>query len=290
MHPGLAPGRVLSASVVQAPRGDVLGRGGAVLVEPRPVVVVGLEPRRAEDLAGTVRTLAGLVEVDDAALLKRARAAAPDAFVEVIALRREAYAKLRARLQPVPGAVFREQSRPLAPTSTFARALLGTVGPATAEQVSAGGGTVRPTDQVGLSGLQARFDKQLAGTPGITVDAVNATGDPQPQELYRGAPEPGTPLALTLDEKVQTAADTALEKGPKPAGRPAGRGDAEGTDGPRARAATAAGARDGSGPRTSGVCAVAPAGRAGMRRSGPLRHNSPHLVFEVPGSSAAVPR
>lgn len=217
VHPSLAPGRLLRSRAVAAPRAGVLGRGDTSIVADRPVVVVGLEPRRAADLSASVGQVAALTGVDGAALLTRARAADPDAFVEVVVLRRDAYDAVRDRLRPVPGVVLREQTRPLAPSTGFARALLGTVGPATAEVVQDSGGTVRPGEQVGLSGLQERFQDQLAGTAGVTVESVNAEDDPAAQVLLTQPPVPGTPLRLTLDPQVQVAADAALTAAGKPA-------------------------------------------------------------------------
>ena len=217
VHPQLAQGRVLRSRAVDAPRAPVLGRADAPLVVERPVVVVGLEPRRATDLAATTAQVAQLTGVDGSALLTRAQAARPDAFVEAVVLRRADYDAVRDRLRPVPGVVLREQTRQLAPTSVFARGLLGSVGPATAEVVQRSGGTVRPDQQVGLSGLQARFQAQLAGTPGLTVETVDAQGDPAPVPLLQTPPVPGTPLRLTLDPAVQDAADRALATAPEAA-------------------------------------------------------------------------
>lgn len=216
VHPSLTAERVLRARTVRADRADILDAAGEPIVTERPVVVVGLEPRRATDLAVSVQRVAGLVDVDGGALLTRARAAAPTAFVDVITLRRAAYDDLRDRLRPVPGVVLREQTRPLAPTATFARALLGSVGPATAEVVERSGGRVRGGDEVGLSGLQEQFEERLGGTAGVTVETVNAAGDPAPQLLLETAPVPGEPLRLTLDVEVQTAADAALEQVEQP--------------------------------------------------------------------------
>jgi cell division protein FtsI/penicillin-binding protein 2 len=109
--------------------------------------------------------------------------------------------------------VFREGTRQLAPTTEFARALLGTVGAATAEVVEQSKGAVRADQQVGLSGLQKRYDEQLRGTPGLVVEAV--AGEAVVQELHSVAPVPGTPLQLTLDPAVQQAADAALSKAPQ---------------------------------------------------------------------------
>lgn len=214
VHPALTAGRVLRARVTQAPRAPVTDATGAPIVTDRPVVTVGLQPSRAPDLAATVDQVAALTSVDPAALLTRARAAKPDAFVEVVTLRQEAYTPLRPQLQPIPGVVFRTGTRPLAPTAAFARALLGSVGPATAEVVAASGGRVRADQTVGLSGLQKQFETQLGGTPGLTVEAVDATGGTHPQALQTTAPVPGTPLQLTLDSTVQQAADAALATAP----------------------------------------------------------------------------
>ena len=217
VQPTLTPGRVLRSRQVLAPRAAVTDRAGAPIVTDRPVVDVGLQPSRAPDLAASTAQVASLTGVDGAGLLTRARAARPDAFVEVVTLRREAYDALRDRLRPVPGVVLREGVRQLAPTPAFARALLGSVGPATADAVARSGGRVRADQSVGLSGLQARFDAQLTGTPGITVESVDAAGG-APTTLQTSPPVPGTALQLTLDQGVQQAADAALAAS-APAGR-----------------------------------------------------------------------
>jgi cell division protein FtsI/penicillin-binding protein 2 len=157
--------------------------------------------------------VAALTQVDPAALLTRAQAAKPDAFVEVVTLRQEAYTPLRPQLQPIPGVVFRQGVRQLAPTASFARALLGSVGPATAEVVAASGGRVRADQTVGLSGLQRQYESRLAGTPGLTVESVDAKGG-SATALQTTPPVPGSPLQLTLDQTVQEAADAALASAP----------------------------------------------------------------------------
>lgn len=211
IHPSLTAGQTLRSRVQPAPRAPITDRTGKALVTDRPVVTVGLQPNRAPELAASVARIAKLTGVDAAALLRRAQAAKPDGLVEVITLRREAYLRQRDQIRPVPGVVLREGLRQLAPTTGFARALLGTVGPATAEVVERSGGTVRPDQQVGLSGLQARFESQLAGSPGLVVEAVGGTGT---RALQTTPATPGTPLQVTLDPRVQTAAEAALTKAP----------------------------------------------------------------------------
>jgi hypothetical protein len=86
--------------------------------------------------------------------------------VPVITLRRSDYEAVRSRIQPLPGTVFKRGTLPLAPTRGFARALLGSVGPVTAEIVEASNGRLAARDIAGLSGLQAQFDEHLGGPKG----------------------------------------------------------------------------------------------------------------------------
>ena len=72
----------------------------------------------------------------------------------------------------IQGALAIADELPLAPTREFAAPILGTVGEVTAEMIEDDPERYRLGDQAGLSGLQARYDDQLRGTPGVVVDAV----------------------------------------------------------------------------------------------------------------------
>ncbi len=218
VHPQLTEGNVLTTSRTTAARGDIVGANGTVLVTSRPVVHVGIEPARMKSAAQTVAAVAALVDVNAAALTKRLAAAKPHDFVDVITLRRDDYDKVKQQLQPIPGTVFQTATQALGPSPVFARALLGSVGPATKEIVDGSQGRVRAGDTTGLSGLQRAYDEQLSGVAGLVVKVVAAEGvTTQPQVLYTVEPAAGRPVTLTLDEKVQLAADAALAKATKPA-------------------------------------------------------------------------
>jgi cell division protein FtsI/penicillin-binding protein 2 len=210
VHPDLAEGERLRAQRTQPQRADILGARGQKLVSAGAVVDVGIQPGR---ISGSVPALtnkvAGIVGVDAAGLTKRVQAAGKDAFVDVVTLRRSDYDQVRDQLHPLPGVVFREREQPLAPTREFARALLGTVGPVTAEMVEQGKGRYVAGDIAGVSGLQRQYDEQLGGTAGLTVQAVPAGGG-EARTLFEQAAKDGQPLRLTLDAKVQKAADAAL--------------------------------------------------------------------------------
>ena len=213
VQPRLAAGDVLEASRTTAPRGDILGAHGATLVTARPVVRVGIDRVKVTSTgaAASARRLAGLVGIDPAAYAERVVASGPQAFVEAIVYRRGAVPGSLAGLDRIAGAVALPDELPLAPTKEFAAPILGTVGPVTAEMVAEHPDTYRAGDVAGLSGLQARYDEQLRGTPGAVVEAVPPDGSSTgPRELFRAAPRPGAPLRTTLDPALQQAAERIL--------------------------------------------------------------------------------
>ncbi len=209
--PGIDDGDVLRLSSTEAPRADILGAGETPLVRARPVFRVGLDKTQVRPAlqAPAARRLARLVDVDPAGLVRQVMATGDEAFVEAIVLRaRDLTPRVRSGVAAIPGARALPDSLPLAPTREFARPILGTVGPVTAEIVEESGGEYAAGDVAGLSGLQQRYDEQLRGTPGRTVQAVYSNG--QPRELFAVDPVPGKPLRTTLDLRLQTLAERVL--------------------------------------------------------------------------------
>ncbi len=218
--PGLAAGERLRAVRLTAKRGDILGEGGQPIVAERPVVRVGIDRSGIPDddaAASAARRLAAVVDVDAAELARRVAAAGDQAFVDAITYRAASddLAAARPRLAGIPGARLVDGTLPLAPTSAFARAVLGTVGEATAEIVAKSGGRIRSGDLTGLSGLQASQDEKLAGTTGFVVQAVaptppGSTVAPTPRELHRVDAQDGTDVTTTLDLTHELRAEAAL--------------------------------------------------------------------------------
>lgn len=207
LAPDLAAGETLQVHRVQAERADVLGAGDAVLVEPRPVFRIGIDKTRvaAADADAAARQLASMLGMDPDAYAAQVAAAGEKAFVEAIVVREDDPAYDRGALSAVPGVNMLETALPLAPNRAFARPVLGTVGQATAEIVEESDGAVVVGDLAGLSGLQAQFDEQLRGEPGLTV--VATAGGAQERELFHTEPVVGEPLRTTLDPGMQQAAE-----------------------------------------------------------------------------------
>ncbi|GID10261.1 penicillin-binding protein [Actinocatenispora rupis] len=206
VNPKLSGDAAITVSRDAAPRGSIVDGDGKPLVSEQPVVYVGVEPDKVKDPAGLTRTLSTALKTDLSDLPGRIRSAPPSSFVDVITLRRNDYEAVRDRIHDLPGVLFREGTLPLAPTRTFGRALLGTVGAVTKEQMEKHPGRYEIGDQAGQSGLQAAYDTRLGGKAGVTVKV----GGSDPRVLWQQRPQAGQPLATTLDPTVQKAADAAL--------------------------------------------------------------------------------
>jgi cell division protein FtsI/penicillin-binding protein 2 len=223
----LRPGDSLSAVATDSERAAILDGAGEALVAPTPVVIVGVVPGDVPDTQALAGELARLLNIDGAALAARIDAAPDDQFLEIITLRRSDYDPIRDQLQPLPGTRFQEDTALLAPNRDFARPILGSVGPADAEDVADSEGRIEPGDLIGQAGIQARYDEELSGTPGLEIRVTRAalqapegqttTTDPNAapvppvvETLETIAPGPGTPVKLTLDRAAQQAAEDAL--------------------------------------------------------------------------------
>ncbi len=211
VEPSLEDGETLASSTIKAERGDILGAGGTPIVTERRVLRVGLDKTGLSSAKArrSATALARLVDVDPGPFTRQVRAAGPRAFVQAIVYRRDdAPAAVLSALSGIEGARDLADRLPLAPTKDFASAILGTVGPATAEIVEDGDGRVRAGDDVGLSGLQKRYDEQLAGTRGEKVVAVDGEGGRR--DLFAADPKAGKPLRTTIDVPAQKLAQEVL--------------------------------------------------------------------------------
>ncbi|MBG6084418.1 penicillin-binding transpeptidase domain-containing protein [Zhihengliuella flava] len=211
LAPGLTAGGYLADSRTPAARGDILGEGGQTLVTERDVLNIGIDKANlsTEAQPAAARELAELVGIDADAYVDQVAAAGQSAWVQAITLRANDRDVTDAQLAAIDGVLVQQGTLPLAPTREFARPVLGTVGPATAEIVEASEGRIAAGDVTGRSGLQARYDEQLAGTAGLSIARYTEDGE-KAEELFATAPQDGADVQTTLDADLQTAAETVL--------------------------------------------------------------------------------
>ncbi|MEU8169231.1 penicillin-binding transpeptidase domain-containing protein [Micromonospora sp. NPDC049004] len=227
LHEQLTKGDRLGLRRDTGPRAGLLDAAGTPIVAPRPVVRVGVQPNQVTDIKKLVKDLdaafkairpALVPAVDLGDLPKRVAEADPGALVEVVTLREDAYRQIKPRIYDLPGTKFVSDKLDLAPTREFARALLGSVDQAQADDLAAHPDRYVVGDLVGHGGLQGRYDERLRGAPGLTVVVERPAEDgklaPTGAELFRREPQPGQALKTTLDVATQNAADAALRAEP----------------------------------------------------------------------------
>ncbi len=209
LAPDLVDGETLQAVRTSAQRGTILAGDGSTIVEPRAGWRVGIDNTFVgpEGQDAAARALATALQMDPEAYAQRVAAAGDKAFVEAIVVRQDDAAYDVAALREIEGVNAVADELPLAPNRLFARPILGQAGPATAEIIEASGGAIVAGDTTGLSGLQKQYDEQLRGTPGLTIQASNG---PATRVLFSVDPTAGTPLATTLDTRLQQAAEDVL--------------------------------------------------------------------------------
>ena len=219
LHPDLAPGLRFQRTRTWPDRAPILAADGSQLAGPGPMVTISIVGDRVKDPAAVADALATHAQVPrDAAGKALAQAKRrPNQAVPVTTLPQADYDQVREAIYPVPGLSFekvvgREYH---GPPST--RVLLGSVGPVTADDLKKLGGPYQTGDQAGHgNGLEAAFERRLAGTPSGEVRLAGKDGQPV-KVLQRFAGKDGQAVETTIDPRVQRAAEAALDPVAKPA-------------------------------------------------------------------------
>ncbi|MDN5761147.1 MAG: penicillin-binding protein [Microlunatus sp.] len=239
LHPRLNGSNRLSQRRLAADRGEVLGADDDAIVTDRPVVRIGIDKTAVQGQAAEASAikLAKLVGIKPKTYAALVAGAGEDAFVEAITLRADDEDRpANSQVLAISGALPIQGEQMLAPTRDFARPILGTVGEATKEIVEDSDGTIVAGDQVGLSGLQQRYDRSLRGTPGAQVrllplsagpaassgpgslspgptpsPSLGSTPSPAPAvTVFSAEPTAGQDLHLTLNVFLQELAEETL--------------------------------------------------------------------------------
>ena len=191
----LADGHQLSTVKVPARRGDILDRHGQVLATSVDAEAIYAVPTEIANPAATAQALCGVLsgctprERDDIA----SRLSRPGLFTYLRRANRVPAADARrvAALN-LPGIGLMKDTRRGYPNNELAAHLLGYVG----------------TDNIGLNGLEAAYNKHLSGQAGSVLIQIDARRKPF-GHLPRAA-TPGVTLQLTIDQYLQHQAEREL--------------------------------------------------------------------------------
>jgi cell division protein FtsI/penicillin-binding protein 2 len=219
LHPEMTPDLRFQRTRSWPERAPILAADGSELAGPGAVVTVSVVGERVKDPAEVADALVEHVEVPRAAA-RRALADAerrPNQAVPVATLPEVDYQAVRDAIYPVPGLSFQEGVGREYGGPASARMLLGSVGPVTADDLKELGAPYQTGDQVGHgNGLEAAFERRLAGTPSGEVRLVGKDGEAV-KLLHHFAGKDGQPVETTLEPLAQRAAENALD----PVGKPA---------------------------------------------------------------------
>jgi penicillin-binding protein 2 len=208
---------------VEAPRGPIEDRNGNLLVTNEQVTAVELWPsglpklysRRVREL----RNLADITKVDVRQVTRQIvqRRKYGD-LLDPIVVRPQAPAAmltyLEERAGAFPGVTLARSYIRKYPHGSLAAQLLGYVNQISPDQLKTlGKAGYAPGDEVGQTGVEAKYNTYLFGVPGTAKVRVDSMGRPRSLQTLATPPQPGQTVRLTIDTGLQIAAQNALKYG-----------------------------------------------------------------------------
>lgn len=204
--PGMTNGEQLAVVSQFYPRAQILDSAGQPLIVASQVFQVGVYPGKLADPAKTAAALSAVTRIPADQIEGQIEQNLQDDFLELITYTPSQYANLRQSLSDIPGLQVKQTTEPL--FESIAPEVVGSVGTEAADVLRTDGVEYRPGTTVGLSGLEATYQRELVGTP--RTDVVLQQSAKAPVDLRTWPGEPGTAVHTTLDSTVQLAADQAL--------------------------------------------------------------------------------
>jgi penicillin-binding protein 2 len=202
---------------IEAPRGPILDHRGRTIVGNKVAMVVQVWPASLprQRRPRVFRRLSAVLGVPASELQatfreqQRADPLKPVALAEDVPMAVVSY--LKERIREFPGLTIEPTYLRDFPRGGLAPQLLGHVGAVTPEQVKSG--RFRHGDKVGQSGVESAYDRYLRGRAGLASLRVDSLGRPRGRPRYSELYQQGLALRLTIDAKLQRAAELALLHG-----------------------------------------------------------------------------
>jgi penicillin-binding protein 2 len=199
---------------VEAPRGAIFDRYGALLVDNRPAFTVTALRQEVDDRQQVFSRLAELLDIDKALLEERWKKGRglpryrPLPLIEDVG--REAMEKIQENSVDLHGILVEVKPFRAYPHGEMAAHLFGYLGEVTeSELASPKFAGYRSGEMVGKTALERMFESRLRGTAGQKRIEVNVKGRELRQVMTKN-PLPGQRLYLTIDANLQKAAEEAL--------------------------------------------------------------------------------
>jgi penicillin-binding protein 2 len=205
---------------VEAPRGVILDRNGRILVDNHAGTAVVLWPadlpHRWHLRLRELNRLKQVLHVPIREMLKGIAERKGDPLTPVIVkepVGRIQYNYLKEHQNEFRGLGFQDSFLRHYPHGPVAPQLLGYVSEVSKQELKQRPAGVVAGDKVGQAGIESAFDAYLRGVPGSDQLRVDSLGRPLGPVAHASQPIAGSAVRLTLDMRLQQAAQRALAYG-----------------------------------------------------------------------------
>jgi penicillin-binding protein 2 len=206
---------------LEAPRGPILDRDGRTIVDNRAATAVQLWtadlPNTWSARLNELRRLSKIINVPVAEMVTELKKRGGDPATPVTvqeSIHKAQYLYLQERARDFPGVRLAPAYVRGYPYQSLAAQALGNVGaisPGQYKLYSKKG--YRLSDKIGQGGIESRYDAYLRGKDGLAQLRVDAFGRPRGGQVIEQSPTPGEAVRLTLDMKLQRAAERGIRAG-----------------------------------------------------------------------------
>lgn len=199
---------------IDAPRGTMYDRNGIMLVDSRPAFTVSVLRQEVADRQALFSRLSHLLGIEPRQFEARWRAGQILPDYQPLPLLEDIDRATMEIVQEhgidLPGVIVEGKPLRAYPQGPVAPHLLGYLGEVTEDDLRRPEFSgYRPRNLVGKTGLERLFEEKLRGQDGYRLIEVNVRGR-ELRQLTTQKPSPGQRLILTLDSKVQAAAEKAF--------------------------------------------------------------------------------
>jgi cell division protein FtsI (penicillin-binding protein 3) len=197
---------------IPAMRGTIFDRAGQPLAKSIPAQSICVNPQKIRDSAMAAEILARSLDLDRDQIFQRIEAAKlrGSGFLWI---KRKIMAEEAERLQSLKldWVELRPEILRLYPHHQLAAHVIGFMG------------MTNPNDSMehGVAGVEASFDEDLAGRPGLSRVYTDVRQNPYEAVVSR-KPDPGASITLTIDSNLQYESEKQIEKAVKSSGARSG--------------------------------------------------------------------
>ena len=202
---------------LQAPRGPILDRNGNVLVGNTVGHSVQIWPADLPKKGRyqMLRRLSQILNVPVGQMAQEIAKRKDDPLTPVTVkrdVRKDKVMYIWEHQDELPGVRVAQSWLRTYPYDTLGAQILGHIGEVTDAQIEADPG-LWLGDEIGQGGIESSFDDYLRGAPGVARMRVDSLGRPRSSLVPAQLPQAGNAVRLTLDAKLQLAAEEALRFG-----------------------------------------------------------------------------